>query len=228
MGRAQGKHHGQRKPETVEIDPESPEGRQLGMSPRTQGVPSAIPGGRLHIQNAQTVRQQVPIADAKPEVRDLNAHGVPPGSATTRERAELERGPNTVHHGDMPHLDGVRDEPRPIPVHVVQDGRARVYRGAYPHSFTVPGAGVADPVRLCGWDPRRQQLLILNEDSTNAVRIAQRPSDLSATVGDKHGALLPAGTNSYLKFDTQDEVFAIAPSGTAVTVSVIQVTERDL
>jgi hypothetical protein len=222
MSRAHGKHP-RRAPEAVAIDPESPEGRQLGMSPRTQGVPSPIPGGRPHISNAPTVRQTVPVPDAAPEVRDLNAHGVPPGTATTRERAEIERGPNTVHR-DKPHHHPAKSVPAPVPVYVVQDDRNSVLRAAYPHHFLAPANAGADPVRLCGRDPGRTAVLLLNEDSSNAVRFAQRPSDLNGG----GGALLPNAMSSYLRIDTQDELYAMSATGTAATLSVIQITERGM
>lgn len=220
MSRAHGKHS-RRTPEAVAVDPQSPEGRQLGMSPRTQGVPSPIPGGRPHISNAPTVRQQVPVPDAPPEVRDLNAHGVPPGSATTRERAEIERGPNTVHR-DQPRHHPAKSVPAPVPVYVVQDDRNQVIRSAYPHHFLAPATG--EPVRLCGRDPGRTAVLLLNEDSSNGVRFAQRQSDLNAG----GGALLPSAMSSYLRIDTQDELYGISATGTAATLSVIQITERSM
>lgn len=222
MSRAQGKHT-PRKPVVEEVDPESPLGRQLGMSPRVQGTPSPIPGGRNHISNAPTSRQQAPIPAAGPEIDYFNAHGVPVGTATTRERAELERGPNTTHAHDVPpHLEGPRDKPVPVPVYLVEDDRQHVYRTAAPHSISVPGQG-SDPVRLCGRDRSRSVVMLLNESTTTDVRFAQRPSDLN-NLG---GALLPYPANSYLKLDTQDELWAVSATvGTAASVSIIQVFER--
>lgn len=223
MSRAQGKHT-PRKPVVEEVDPESPLGRQLGMSPRVQGTPSPIPGGRNHISNAPTGRQQAPIPEAGPEIDYFNAHGVPVGTATTRERAELERGPNTTHAHDVaPHLEGPAEKPVPVPVYVVEDDRQHVYRTAAPHAITVP-VNTADPVRLCGRDRSRRSIQLLNESSSTNVRFAQRLSDLS----NGGGALLPAPTSSYLKIDTQDELWALSASGTAATVSIIQVYERGM
>lgn len=228
MGRAHGKHS-PRKPEILEVDPESPLGRQLGMSPRTQGVPSVIPGGRLHIANAATVDQEVPVTAPRPEYGPLNAHGVPPGSATTRERAEVMRGPNSVHEA-RPEHEHRRERPLPIPVYLVQEDQPKVLRSAYPLTFQVPAAGTADPVRLCGRDEGRSYVLIMNEDASNAIRFAQRPSDLPNTNTNPLGALLPGSANpSYLKVDTQDELFAVAMTASAsVRLSVIQVTEREM
>jgi hypothetical protein len=222
MGRARGKHDTGRNPEITDIDPSSPEGRQLGMSPLTQGVPSPIPGGREHIGNAPTVRQEVPVPDAWPETRDLNAHGVPPGSATTRERAELERGPNTVHRGRPQHHEQ-RERPTPIPVYVVQDGQPQVLRSAAPRHFVLP-ASTGDPVLIAPRDKTRTAVLLLNESTSSDIRIGQRPSDL----GNGGGALLPWPSNSYLRIDTQDQLYAVSKDSGTPTISVIQIFERDL
>jgi hypothetical protein len=225
MGRAVGKHKG-RRPASVAVDPESPEGRQLGMSPRTQGVPSPIPGGRPHIGNAPVVRQQVPIEDAKPEYRDLNAHGVPPGSGTTRERAEAERGPNTIHNAPPQHHQPV-DKPHPIPVYVVQDSGPTVIRSAAPRHFTLPaasGAAAGDPVRICGRDHTRTEVMLLNESTSSDIRFAQRPDDLT----NGGGGLLPWPANSYVTVKTQDELYAISKDTGTPTISVIQIYERKM
>ena len=224
MSRSRGKHTG--RSAATAIDPDSPEGRQLGMSPRTQGVPSPIPGGRPHIQNAPTIRQEVPVPDAWPEVRDLNAHGVPPGSATTRERAEIERGPNTVHRGRPGHHPA-KERPTPVPVYVVQDGEPDIIRSAAPRHFVLPaasGANVGDPVRICGRDGTRTEVQILNESSSSDIRFAQRPSDLA----NGGGALLPWPSNSWLTIKTQDELYAISKDTGTPTISVIQIFERKM
>lgn len=223
MARAHGKHT-QRKPDSVAVDPDSPLGRELGMSQRTQGVPSPIPGGRPHIQNAPVVRQQVAVPDSKPEITNLNAHGVPPGTATSRERAESMRGPNSVHQRSPQAPPPLMERPAPIPVYVVQDDRPEVIRSAYPHTFNVPGNVGNDPVRICGRDPGRKYVMILNESTAHNIRIAQRPSDL----GNGYGALIPWPSNSYVKIDTQDELWALSADTVAAQVSVIQVTERGM
>lgn len=221
MGRASGKHM-PRTPASVAIDPESPEGRQLGMSPRTQGVPSPIPGGKEHISNAPTVRQDVPVPDSRPEYRDMNAHGVPPGTATSRERAEVERGPNSVHQA-QPHHEHQAERPIPIPVYVVQDGEPDIIRSAAPRHFQLP-ASTGEPVLICGRDKTRTEVMILNESSSSNIRFAQRYSDLTAG----GGALLPWPSNSYVTIKTQDRLYAIsADSGTPI-LSVIQVFERQM
>lgn len=222
MSRGKGRHAAPRQPRIEDIDPDSPEGHQLGMSRRTQGIPSPIPGGREHLRNAPAVRETVPTPAPEPEINALNAHGVPPGSHTNAERADAERGPNSVHAPKPQHHPSV-DRPQPIPVVVVQDHHNEVLRSAAPHSITVPG-NTSDPVRLCGRDRTRTMILLLNESTSQDIRFGQRPSD----VINGGGALLPWPGNSYLKIETQDELWALSPTGTAATVSIVQVFERDM
>jgi hypothetical protein len=193
------------------------------MSKRTQGIPSPIPGGREHIANAPSVRQQIPIPDARPEITDLNAHGVPHGTATTRERAELERGPNTVHQRAFSAPTPLVDRPSPIPVYMVQDARPEVLRTAAPHNFKLQ-ASTGEPVRLCGRDLTRSAVWILNESTSSDIRFGQRPADL----GNGGGALLPWPSNSYLKLETQDELYGISKDSGTPVISVIQVFERTM
>jgi hypothetical protein len=223
MSRGGGKHS-QRTPEIPHVDPDSPKGHQLGMSVRTQGVPSPIPGGKEHIQNAPTFRQKVPVADSKPEITDLNAHGVPPGSATSRERAEIMRGPNSVHQRNAQPPPARRERPAPIPVNIVQDDRPQVIRAAFPHTFIVPANTGADAVRICGRDPSRKYVMILNESTAHNIRIGQRVADLN----NGGGALIPWPGNSYVRIDTQDELYALSADSSSAQVSVIQVAERGM
>jgi hypothetical protein len=218
MSRASGRR--QREPKPEDIEPGTPRGRQLGLSERVQGHPSPIPGGRPHLGNAPSVRHTVPTPPSDPEIGMGNAHGVVPGSHTNAERADAERGPNSVH-APKPQHRAVHERPAPIPVVVVQDHNQDVFRSAAPHSFTVP-ANTSDPVRLCGRDMTRTEVMILNESAAQAIRIAQRLSDLTAG----GGALMPAATTSYLRIRTQDELWGLATAGTAATVSVIQIFER--
>ncbi len=221
----------QRKPTVEEIKPGSPEGKQLGLSDRVQGHPSPIRGGIDHIQNAPAIRHTVPIPPSDPEIGMGNAHGVIPGSHTNHERAEMMRGPNTVHATmPTPQHHPKTERPHPIPVYLVQDHDEDVVRSAAPRSIAIPGNG-NDPVRLCGRDGTRTCVQLLNESTAQDIRFAQRPSDLvvsvitNLTIG---GALLPWPQNSYLKIETQDELWAVSTSGTASTLSVIQVFEREM
>lgn len=213
------------QPRAPVVDPDSGEGRELGMSPRMQGAPSPIPGGAVHVVNAPVGRQHTPAPDAPPEIKAVNAHGVPPGSATTRDRADLERGVNG-HRPPAPHFERSGDPPpMPVPVYLVEMGDdGGTYRAAAPRSFLVP-ANTSDPTRICGRDPLRRYVYILNEDSAHTARFAQRPSDLqvdpvsSKTLG---GSLLPAAMGNYLRLGTQDELWVVSSDTNTPRVSVIQ------
>lgn len=222
MSRARGRNP-QRQPAAEDIKPGTPEGRQLGLSDRVQGTPSPIPGGRPHISNAPAIRHTVPTWPSEPEVSKGNAHGVIPGSHTNAERAEGQRGPNTVHPPRPRPPQEQTERPMPIPVYVVEDAHNDVIRTAAPHSITVP-ANTGEPVRVCGMDPGRDEVLLLNESSSVDIRFAQRPSDLN----NGGGALLPWPSNSYLRLKTQDQLYALSASGTASTLSIVQVFERGL
>lgn len=213
-----------RKPAAQEIKPDTPEGRELGLSARVQGTPSPIPGGQKHLSNAPAIRHTVPTPPSDREIGMGNAHGVVPGSHTNADRAAMQRGPNDVHPPRPQHINPVQ-RPRPIPVYVVQDHDDSVIRSAAPRNFVAPGNdNEADPVRLCGRDATREEVLLLNESTTTDIRFAQRPSDLN----EGGGALLPWPANSYLRLKTQDELYAISATGTAARISVIQVFERDM
>lgn len=222
MSRANGRK--QRQPTQDDVKPNTPEGRQFGISDRVQGHPSPIPGGQKHVANAPAVRHTVPVPPSEPETHMGNTHGVAPGSHTNADRADAMRGPNTVHSTmPKPRPHQVHERPQPIPVFVVENAHDDVLRSAAPRNLTVP-ANTAEPVRLCGRDSSRYEVMLLNESTTTDIRIAQRMSDLNAG----GGALIPWPANSYTKIRTQDELYALSASGTAATVSVIQVFERGM
>lgn len=218
MGRAAGRHVMRMDP--GDIDPDSGEGRQLGMSDRVQGTPSPIPGGKDHIVNAETMRQKVPVAEPGPETPAQNAHGVYPGSATTRERADLERGMND-HRPLRPAAPvKARLRPTPVPVYLVSDSDAgEHFRTANPQSTTLQAAG-GQPTKLCGRDRSREYVLLLNESTSSDVRFGQF-GDVSAG----GGSLLPWPSNSYLRLHTQDEIWALSADSGTPAVSVIQVCD---
>lgn len=215
-----GRGQRQREPKPEDIKPDTPEGRELGLSARVQGTPSPIPGGLNHLSNAPAIRHTVPTPASDREISMGNAHGVVPGSHTNAERAEHERGPNTVHAPRPQHHPQV-DRPQPIPVYVVEDHNRFAVRSAAPHKITVPGTG-SDPVRICGRDHTRTEIMILNESTVQDFRIAQRLADLT----NGGGALIPYPSNSYVTIKTQDELYALSTTATASTISIIQVFER--
>lgn len=218
MSRARGKHTERHVPGVSEVD-EDPEARDVGASSRTQGIPSPIPGGRPHLLNPPTIRQNVPVADAKPEIRGVNAHGVLPGTHTTRERAEFMRGPNDLKPIVPHYRPGDPREPV-VPVRVVQEASTTI-RAAAPHHITL-NASTGEPKRLCGTDPNRVEVLLLNEDASSNVRFAYEIGGLSGG----GGAMLAKAMTSYLRLSTQDELWALsADTGTPI-VSIIQVFDK--
>ena len=215
-GRASGKH--KIRPAVIQTD--TPEGDGIGMSSRMTADPSPIPGGRVHLENEPTVRQRTPVPDSPPEIKDLNAHGVQPDDHTARERAEFMRGPNGVKP-IRPAYDAPAVEPVPVPVRIVQE-RAPVIRRTSSHRKIGLQASTGEAVRLCGLDPNRVNVLILNESSSSDVRFAQTPRDLN----NGGGTLLPWPSNSYIKLETQDELWAISADSGTPYVSVLQEFEQ--
>ena len=215
-GRASGKH----RIRPAVIQPDTPEGDGIGASARMTADPSPIPGGRIHLENEATVRQRTPVPDSPPEIKDLNAHGVQPGDHTARERAEFMRGPNGIKP-IRPAYDAPAVEPVPVPVRIVEARSPRVVRSSSHRKISLQ-ASTGEPVRLCGQDANRVNILILNESSSSNVRFAQTPRDLI----NGGGTLLPWSSNSYIKLETQDELYAISADSGTPAVSVIQEFEQ--
>lgn len=217
-GRARGKH----RPRGVDdVDPNSDEGRGLGMSDRMAGGPSPIPGGKVHIVNADSMRQRTPVPDSRPEITDLNAHGVPPEAHTVRERAETMRGPNDFRPL-VPEYAATERGPEPVPVYVVENASGpRALRTSAPRHIQLQ-ASTGDAVRLCGRDSTRSRVLLLNESTSSNIRFAHKIADLNAG----GGALLPWPSNSYLTLTTQDELYGISADSGTPTISIIQEFEQ--
>lgn len=216
-----------------DVDPDSLEGHKLGMSKRVQGYPSPIPGGKDHILNAETMRQrpEAPNPVDFPDSDGLNAHGVPPSSHHGFTRAQIMRGKAANEQPDTYYTEQAKAI-RPIPVFVVESERkAKSWRATSFRSTVVP-ANTSDPRQLAGIDPDRVEVLLLNEDATNAVRLSSEPGGLVSAADPNEppeatGALLPAGMTSYLRLRTQEAIWAISATGTAPTISVIQVFDRN-
>ena len=230
MGRAEGRHRGPRQgtPPPQDVPGDDPrisaEDRQIGASSRMQGYPSPIPGGKTHLTNAPAVRTTPPIADARPEYHDANAHGVDPGSATTRDRAEVMRGPNTVHRDapKMPKRDQSEHRPEPVPVYLVEQGTAEeTYRTNAPRHIQLNAAG-GEASQLVGLDRNRVRVLLLNESTSSDIRFASTIAELAAG----GGALLPWPSNSYLTLHTQDTLYAISADTGTPKISVISEHEH--
>jgi hypothetical protein len=218
-----GRGHDHRSPE---VDPDSPEGHYIGMSGRTAGATSPIPGGEQHLTNAPTVRQLVPAPVSKPEHRGIMAHGMPPDTHTGHERGDAERGPNS-HHATTPEPHHPDHEASarvpPVPVVIVQEGRdVQTLRSSSHRRLVLPAAG-GEPVRLVGRNSDREEVSLLNEDATHNIRFASTIGDLN---GPQAGTVLPATTSSYLRLKTQDELYAVSDDDSLPAISVIEVFER--
>jgi hypothetical protein len=219
MGRAAGKKSNlPRQP-----IPGTPEGDDIGLSERQDPAGSPIPGLTGNILNYPTVEQRPAVPDGEfGEYRGIMAHGVPNASETTEQRALMERDGTLArqHRPPGPPQSATpRQRPTPIPVYLTTlDGGPEAYISASPRNFTVPN-NTTDPVRLCGRNPKRNRIGLLNEDTATNVRFAVRPSDLT----NGGGALLPWPVSTYQWFETQDELYAWTVSSTlSVIVSVIE------
>lgn len=226
MSRAQGR----KMPRPVTVDPNGPEGREIGMSERTVAAPSPIPGGETHIVNNPTVRQRVAVPDSPAEYGAMEAHGVPPSDDTFHQRAESERGPNS--HAPIkvePPAERAK-QPDPVPVYVVPEGGGtRPLKIAVPRHIMVPGFN-ADPVLICGKDVRRTKIRLMNTDAATNIRFASDMTALSVDPGSGNsrtigGALLVHGMTGYQDVETQDELWAISLSASAaVELNIIMET----
>lgn len=245
MSRASGKHNAPRGPAApspepvraliepgdtpvdaaVRAVPDSPQARDIGASERTQAgwFGSPIPGGRPHLGNAPTVRNRVVSPEPGPEYSGMMAHGVPPGEATTGDRAAAMRGPN---HPGRDKLAPAAERPErfpPVGVYITsgpEQGSTR--RLASPRRVFCRIVG-EEPTKLCGVDHRRYRIGLLNEDTVINARFADSPGALAAAgTGATMAAVLPAVTNSYLWIHTQGELWANADGTAGVYVSMIQ------
>jgi hypothetical protein len=194
------------------------------MSDRVQGSPSPIPGGKEHIGNAPAFRHKVP-APAPDEFTDQpvdNAHGVAPGTHTGATRGQMVRGKLAETPGEDQYYTEQQRPPRPIPVYVVDDRQqAQVYRTAGIRNYVI-SASTGTPTRICGRDPKRSHVMLLNESSSSNIRFATTERDLN----NGGGALLPWPSNSYVKLETQDELYAISADSGTPALSVVQVFDH--
>lgn len=207
MGRAQGKHP-PRRPELSRA-----QDAEYGIEPGRH-----VPGGEIHVTNKQVIREQVPTGEPLAPFRGMMAHGVPPEHGLVdRDDPAGGRKPEVPSYADLP-------KSRPaIPVYIVEEaGGPRPLRSAAPYNVTLD-ADTGEARRLCGKDPARKAVLLLNEDSSHDARIGQRIADVEGG----GGALLKAGATSYLRLATQDELWAISADTGTPAVSVIQEFELE-
>jgi hypothetical protein len=210
VSRASGKH-GPRAPEA-----EYGRGDDTGITSTTG-----------NISNEPVQRQDVPVAAPLEEFRGMMAHGVPPADVGhyNREMAEHARHPYKPGYEKLP--PGII----PVPVYVVEEagGGGDALRSASPRHITCPASTAAEPARVCGRNAARTAVLLLNEDTATDIRIAVSPGDLvqSAEGGTLGGALIPWPGNSYVRVDTQDELFAQGAAGAGTPrLSIIEIFSR--
>ena len=189
--------------------------------------PAEIPGGKPHLVNEEDWREPTEYKPLAP-IDYRKEHGVPP--LDWADDYDVPRTFGPAERVERPLA--IPDIPDAVPVYVVQgEGDKKKLRRLAAFNISVPAAGSAEPTRVCNVDPDRVEIRILNEDSANDIRISSDLEELAATSAQGtgsagNGALLWHGTNSYTDLKTQDEIWAIAESGTTpVRLSVIIVTE---
>lgn len=190
---------------------------------REFGVPQAdVPGGKTHVVNPETHAHRPPGVTERPA--DYHKyHGV------ESDDGGYETPDTSV--GPVQHAYGPARLEDAVPVYVVEKpGKERVRRDGIPFNVNVPAAG-SQPARICNIDTDRVEIQLLNEDSSTDIRISNDlaellTADAQGTGAAGAGALIWHGTNSYTKFETQGELFAITTSTTlSARLSVIIVTE---
>ncbi len=180
---------------------------------REYGVPQAdLPGGQTHVVNPETHPHRPPGVPERPA--DYHKyHGVP------SDDGPYETPDPSV--GRAPRPAPLPETHDAVPVYVVEGpGGGKVTRSTGCDSISVDPLG-SDPTRLLNRDAQRVKVHLLNEDSSTNVRVGSR-----SELAEGRGAMLPAVTNSYLRLDTQDELWAVTVSATlSARVSVIIETE---
>ena len=184
------------------------------------GPDREIPGGLNHLGNPPVQRQAVPVPESLwPYYRDDLAHGVEPDGKAYDRDPRLSGG----QHGAPPETK-ITPRQNPVPVYLVeQDGGPGTIRSASPRHITCPASTNAEPARICGKNPYRVEVRLLNEDTATDIRFAQRPSDLTGG----GGALLPWPANTYLSLPTQDELYCIGATGAGTPLlSIVEVFDQ--
>lgn len=180
---------------------------------REFGVPQAdVPGGKTHVVNPETHAERPPGVFERPA--DYHKyHGVESDDGPY-ELPDPSIGPSQ-HQVSPAHLHDA------VPVYIVETAdKGTTRRGMTADSILVTTLG-SDPTRLLNRDERRTRALLLNEDASTNVRIGTR-----SELAENRGAMLPAVTNTYMRLETQDELWAATVSATLTArVSVIIETE---
>lgn len=185
---------------------------------REFGVPEAdLPGGIRHLVNPET-RQERTAAPPERPADYHKYHGV-----------ESDNGLYDVPDPEI--SKAARPVPLPkvsdaVPVYLTErpDG-GRSIRSLFTEGPVVFASGTVDPVRIADRDPDRVTFWICNETTASgsgASGPGVRIGDWETT-SDGRGLLIPADTIK--DFDTQDSLYLINISGSAVTVSWGYITE---
>lgn len=185
---------------------------------REFGVPEAdLPGGIRHLVNTETIPERTEKKPQRPA--DYHKyHGVPSDNELYEvPDPELTRAARPV---PVPKLSDA------VPVFVVErpDG-ARSIRALFTEGPVTIASGTVDPFRIADRDPDRVTFWICNETTASGAGAATpgvRIGDWETT-GDGRGLFIPAA--SIKDFDTQDALYLINLSGSAVTVSWGYITE---
>lgn len=236
MGRSQGRKGTGRDPiaELVHdllgggnAPPTEGEQRQAGEGEHSghgvyQGDPRDIPGGRPHMGNPPVKRQQgyaKPVED--PYRNAILAHGVLPDGNVMDRDPRLTGGQRTTR----PKYQEIKPDQHPVPVYMVDGGNPDTIRVATYRHITCPASTSAEPARVCGRNPARVELRLLNEDTATNIRIGLLHEIITAGEGGvTGGALIPWATNSYTAIETQDELFAAgATGGGTPLLSIIEI-----
>lgn len=184
---------------------------------REFGVPQAdIPGGKRHWVSPQAVpREPVRRGERPPDYHKY--HGVPPtepGQYVTPPTEDQDTG--RPRQASEPKFDVA------VPVYIQQSPhKGPVKRIVACDSITVP-VSTTEPIRVCGSDPDRVTLQILNEDQATDIRFGTRSDCIEG-----RGAMLTHFSNSYFEVKaSQDELFALTTSTSATArMSVVLTTE---
>jgi hypothetical protein len=188
------------------------------LASREFGVPQAdIPGGVKHLVNPETVPAATVAAPPRPADYHKE-HGVEPLDwehyVTPPDESEHKRADRPAPE---PHWNDA------VPVYVTDaPGKAdRVLILVTEGPVTIPATGVpgGDPLRIAVRDPHRRKFWIVNETTAGGTGQAvpgPRIGDWETTA-DGRGLLIAAASTQ--DFNSQDDVYLINTSGTAVTVS---------
>jgi hypothetical protein len=232
MSRARGKATG-RDPVSAALDDirriigaDGEDGTEPGVR-RQEGIgePRDIPGGLNHIANPPVKHQAVPVPEPEwPYRQSMLAHGVPPD-----EHGRHDRDPRLTggQRGAAPVTPAAPPPPAAVPVYIVEKTwRDRPQAVADTRRVTLPVAG-GEPAMICGANPARSLVQLLNENSTHNARFGQlRELTYDGANGViTGGSRLPAGATGYTVFRSQDELYATSEDSTQVVISVILESE---